>query len=91
MNTWSLTKKPKIYNGKKKGSLINGSGLTGSLYIKKCFISVTLHKAQVQVDQGPKHISTHTESIVENWQRTLYSLALGSNFLSRSPVAQPLR
>jgi hypothetical protein len=30
-NTWSLTKTPKIYNGKKKASSINGAGLTGCL------------------------------------------------------------
>jgi hypothetical protein len=29
-----LTKKPKIYNGKKASS-INGAGLTGSWYIEK--------------------------------------------------------
>jgi hypothetical protein len=27
-----LTKMPKIYNGKKKASSINGAGLTGYLY-----------------------------------------------------------
>ena len=30
-----MTKKPKIYNGKKKESSINGAGLTDSLYVKK--------------------------------------------------------
>ena len=35
MDTWSLTKKPKIYNGKKKASSINGVGLTDSVYVEK--------------------------------------------------------
>ena len=35
MDTGSLTKKPKIYNGKKKASSINGAGLTGCLYVEK--------------------------------------------------------
>ena len=30
MDTWSLTKKPKIYNGKKKASSINCADPTGS-------------------------------------------------------------
>jgi hypothetical protein len=29
------TKKPKIYNGRKKASSINAAGLTGSLYVEK--------------------------------------------------------
>ena len=35
MDTWSLTKKPKIYNGKKKAASINGASLTGWLYVGK--------------------------------------------------------
>jgi hypothetical protein len=31
----SLTKKPKIYNGKKKTSSITSAGLTGSLHVEK--------------------------------------------------------
>jgi hypothetical protein len=30
-----LTKKPKVYNGKKKAPSINGAGLTGCLYVEK--------------------------------------------------------
>ena len=30
-----FTKTPKIYNGKKKASSINGAGITGCLYIEK--------------------------------------------------------
>ena len=35
MDIWSLTKKPKIYNGKKKAPSINGGGLTGGQYVEK--------------------------------------------------------
>ena len=35
MDTWSFTKKPKIYNGRKKASSINGAGLTGGQYVEK--------------------------------------------------------
>ena len=35
MDTGSLTKMSKIYNEKKKASSINGTGLTGFLYVEK--------------------------------------------------------
>jgi hypothetical protein len=35
MVTWSLTKMPKIYNGKMKASSINGADLTGCLYVEE--------------------------------------------------------
>jgi hypothetical protein len=59
-----LTKKPKIHNGKKKASSIKSAGLTGCLYVEKWNrpIFVTLHKAQVQVNQGPQHKIRYTES-----------------------------
>jgi hypothetical protein len=34
-DTWCLTKKPKIYNGKKKASSINGAGSTVCLSVEK--------------------------------------------------------
>ena len=34
-HTWSLTKKPKIYNDKKKASSINDTGLAGCLNVEK--------------------------------------------------------
>jgi len=49
---------------KKETSSINGAGLTGS-HMKKNenrTIFVTLHKAQVQVDQGPQHKTRYTDS-----------------------------
>jgi hypothetical protein len=35
MDIWSLTKKSKTYNGKKKASSINDGGPTASLYVEK--------------------------------------------------------
>jgi hypothetical protein len=58
-----LTKKPKIYNGKKKTSSITSAGLTGRL-CRKVKIDpqfITLHKAQVQVDQGTQHKTRYNQ------------------------------
>jgi hypothetical protein len=35
MEPWSLKKKSKMYNGKKKASLINFANITGSWYVEK--------------------------------------------------------
>ena len=74
MPTWSFRKKPKIYNGKKKASSINGTGLTDSLYVENenRSLFVALHKAQVKVDQGPQHKARYTgsnkkESVKDPW------------------------
>jgi len=55
MKTWSLTKQPKIYNGKTKASSINGAGVTACQYVENENrpIFVTLNKAQFKMDQGP--------------------------------------
>ena len=42
IDTWSLTMKPKIYNGKKKPSSINDAGLTDCLYVEKMKIDLYL-------------------------------------------------
>ena len=63
MDTWNLTKKPKTYSEKNNAFSINDAGLTGSLYVKTNRpIFVTLHKAQVQVHQGPQNTTRYTES-----------------------------
>jgi hypothetical protein len=62
LSTFDLSQRSKkIYNGKKKASSINGAVLT---VCRKPKIDpfVTLHKAQVQVDQGPQHKTRYTES-----------------------------
>ena len=52
MYTWSLTKKPKIYNRKKKASSTNGACIIGCLGIEEWnrTIFITLNKTQVHVD-----------------------------------------
>ena len=35
-NTWFLTKKLKVYNGKKKASSTNGAGITGCQHVEEC-------------------------------------------------------
>ena len=51
MDTWTLTKKPNIYNRKMKVSSINGADLTGSQYVEKWKLIHICHFAQVY--QGP--------------------------------------
>ena len=36
MDTWFLTKKLKLYNGKKKASSTNGVGITGCQHVEQC-------------------------------------------------------
>jgi hypothetical protein len=57
-------KEPKIYTGQKKAPTINGAGLTSSLYVKSKSrsIFITLHKTQIQVDQGPQCKTRYTET-----------------------------
>ena len=54
----------KIFNEKKKASSISGNGLTGVRMQKNENRPVffTLHKAQIQMDQGPQHKTRYTES-----------------------------
>ena len=64
MDTWSLTKKPKPYNGKKTISLTNGASLTGSLHVEECKLIHIYHlvQRQVKVDQGHQHKTSYSES-----------------------------
>jgi dolichyl-phosphate-mannose--protein O-mannosyl transferase len=54
MNTWSLAKKPKIYNGEKKASLINDAGVIRGLYVEKWKYIHTHHFAQSSSSSGPQ-------------------------------------
>ena len=78
---------------KKKVSSINGAGLTGCLYIENENrpLFVTLHKAQVQVDQGPQHKTRYTETCREKVGKSLELIGTGENFLNRTPITQALR
>jgi hypothetical protein len=48
---------------KKKASSINDIGLNGNVYVenKNRSIFITLHKAEVQVNQGHHHKTRYTE------------------------------
>ena len=53
MNTLSLTKMAKIYNGEKTISLTNGAGKTGQLHVKKNETRTlfnTIHKNKLKMD-----------------------------------------
>jgi len=54
-------------------------------------IFVILHKAQVQVDQGPQHKTRYTESNRRESGKNLELIATEGNFLSRTPMAHALR
>ena len=89
-----MTKTPKTYSRVRKVSSINGAGLTGCLYVEKNenrLIFVTLHKAQVQVDQGPQHKTRYTELTEEKVGKSFELIGTGGNFLNRTPMAHALR
>lgn len=56
-----------------------------------CSIFITLHKAQVQVDQGPQHKTRYTETCREKVGKSLELIGTGENFLNRTPITQALR
>jgi hypothetical protein len=76
---------------KKKASLIDDAGLTGCLNVENENrpIFVTLHKAQIQVDQGPQYKTRYTESSRRGSGKEL--IGTGGNFLNRTPMAHVLR
>jgi hypothetical protein len=61
MVTWSLIKKLKPSSGKKTAFSTNATGSTGSQNVEE-YKSISLNKAQVQVDQGPPHNTRYTET-----------------------------
>jgi hypothetical protein len=54
MDTWSLTKKPKVHSGKKKAFSINDAGLTGCLYVEEWKQIYIYHIAQSSSPSGSK-------------------------------------
>ena len=58
---WSLDKGAKIISGKKSAFSTNGAGSTGGQYVEESIL-ISLHKAQVQVDQEPPQKSRYTET-----------------------------
>ena len=64
MEIWYLTKQPEILIGKIKISSTNGAGPIGPRYLEDAngSVAITLHKTQVQVDQGPQGETTYKET-----------------------------
>jgi hypothetical protein len=85
----NFNKNTKNIQWKRKASSINDAGLTGCLYENRP-IFVSLHKAQVQVDQGPHHKTRYTESNTKE-RKSLELIGTGGNFLNRTPVVYALR
>ena len=54
-------------------------------------IFATLHKAQVQVDEGPKHKAETLNQIEKKLGKSLALMGTGTNFLNRTPVSHSLR
>ena len=54
-------------------------------------IFIALHKAQVQVDQGPQRKTKYMESNRREGGKELRTHCPGGNFLNRAPIAQALR
>ena len=52
MGTLFLRKNPRIYNGAKTASLINGAGKTGQLHVKNEIRTLpnTIHKDKLKMD-----------------------------------------
>ena len=81
-----MTKTPKIYNGKKKASSVNDTGITVCLYVEENRpIIVTLHKAQVK-DQGLNTKPDTLNLIEEKVGKNLECIGTGRNFLNRTPM-----
>ena len=59
-----LTKKPKLYNRKKKASSTNGAGIIGCWAVENAnrYFSIALYKKQVQADKRPQNKSSYIES-----------------------------
>ena len=74
-----MTKNPKTYSGKQKASSIKGAGLTGGLYVENENrpIFITLHIAQVQVDERPQPKPGILNLLKEKkkWERALNTSA----------------
>jgi hypothetical protein len=54
MDTWSLTKKPKTYSGKKESIFKNGSGLTGGMYVGEWKYILIYHPEQSSSPSGSR-------------------------------------
>ena len=87
MDTLSLTKEAKIYNGRKTSSLTSGAGKTGQLHVKNWNdITMTLH-AKIN-SKWIKNLNVRPDTIKllgENIGRTVSDINYSNIFLEPSP------
>ena len=56
------------------------------------FISITMHKTQIQIDQRPQHKASHIMNVIEEKVgNKLEHIGTGDHFLNITPAAQTLR
>jgi hypothetical protein len=82
-----LTKKLKPSSGKKRAFLTSGAGSTGSQHVEKCKSIHCYLLAQVQVDQGPPHKTSYTETYRGESGEETQTYGHRENFLNRTPMA----
>ena len=79
-----MTKELRPPSGKK--SAFSSKGSTGSQHVEgKWTHSISLYKAQVQVDRGPSQKNRYTELIEEKAGKILEHMDTGEIFLNRTP------
>ena len=91
MNTQFLTKKPKLYNGKKKVSSTEGVGIAGCSYVEECkqiYICIKLKSKWIK----DLNMDLVTLNLIEEKMGGRFEcMGTGDNFLNITPVAQTLR
>jgi hypothetical protein len=95
MDTRSLTKiyiyRWEIYNGKKRASSINGTSLTGCMYLGCRPGFVTLHKLKFKWIKDLIINPDTLNLIEEKMAKRLELIGTGGNFLNKTPMAHKLR
>jgi hypothetical protein len=89
-----LTKKPKIYNGKKKASSINGAGLTAVCVFKEMKIDPypsPCTKLKSKLIKNLKIKPNTLNLMEEKMEKSLELIGTGEIFLNRTPMAHALR
>ena len=89
-----MTKKPKIYNGKKEASSINGASLIWLSVCRKMEIDPYLSPCTKPKSKLIKdlNIKSNTHNLKEEKVgKSLELIGTGENFLNRTPMAHTLR
>ena len=65
MNTLSLTKEARIYNGEKTTSLTSGAGKTGQPHVKNetRTLANTIHKNKLKMNSRSKHKTKNCKTL----------------------------